>query len=80
MTPKDEAQSIMFELFMDDPLYTVQEAADYCKVSKSTIRKWKREGRIPSVYVCSDIRFRRSDLNKFINENLSWGWVKGNTK
>ena len=79
MTLKDESQSIMFELFMDDPLYTVQEAADYCKVSKSTIQKWRREGRLPCVRA-GDIRFRRSDLNKFINENLSWGWVKGNTK
>jgi excisionase family DNA binding protein len=76
MTLKDEAQSIMFELFMDDPLYTVQEAADYCKVSKSTIQKWRREGRLPYVRA-GDIRFRRSDLNKFINENLSWGRVKG---
>ena len=78
MNLKEEHPPIMFELFMDDPLYTVQEAADYCKVSKSTIQKWRREELLPCVRVFSDIRFRRSDLNKFIAEHVSWGWVKGN--
>ena len=68
-----------FEPFMEDPLYRVQEAADYCKVSKSTIQKWRREGRLPCVRL-GDIRFRRSDLNKFISKNLSWGWAKGISK
>ena len=80
MTQVSDNQQFNFEIYMDDPLYTVQEAAEYCKVSKSTIQKWRREGLLPCVRVFSDIRFRRSDLNKFINENLSWGWVKGNSK
>ena len=80
MTQVSDNQQFNFEIYMDDPLYTVQEAAEYCKVSKSTIQKWRREGLLPCIRVFSDIRFRRSDLNKFINENLSWGWVKGNTK
>ena len=79
MNPEEENRPFEFEPFMDDPLYTVQEAADYCKVSKSTIQKWRRERRLPCIRA-GDIRFRRSDLNKFINENLSWGWVKGNSK
>jgi nitrogen PTS system EIIA component len=78
MTQVSDNQQFNFEIYMDDPLYTVQEAAEYCKVSKSTIQKWRREGLLPCIRVFSDIRFRRSDLNKFINENLSWGWVKGN--
>ena len=76
MNSTSEPQFIDYERFMEDPLLTVQEAADYCKVSKSTIQKWRREGRLPCVKVCSDIRFRRSDLNKFIQMNLSWGWMK----
>ena len=80
MTQVSDNQPFDFKTYMDDPLYTVQEAAEYCKVSKSTIQKWRREGLLPCIRVFSDIRFRRSDLNKFINENLSWGWVKGNTK
>ena len=61
-------------MFTDDPLLTVQEAAIYCKVSKSTINKKRREKLIPYTRAFGDIRFKRSDLNKFIDNFLSWGW------
>lgn len=76
MTQVSDNQPFDFEIYMDDPLYTVQEAAEYCKVSKTTVQKWRREELLPCVRVFSDIRFRRSDLNKFIEKNLSWGWMK----
>ena len=60
-------------MFADDPLLSVQEAACYCKVSKSTINKKRREKSIPCIRAFGDIRFRRSDLNKFIDNSLSWG-------
>ena len=60
-------------MFADDPLLNVQEAADYCKVSKSTINKKRREKSIPCIRAFGDIRFRRSDLNIFIQNGLSWG-------
>ena len=60
-------------MFADDPLLSVQEAADYCKVSKSTINKKRREKSIPCIRAFGDIRFRRSDLNIFIQNGLSWG-------
>jgi excisionase family DNA binding protein len=60
-------------MFADDPLLSVQEAADYCKVSKSTINKKRREKSIPCIRAFGDIRFRRSDLNIFIQNGRSWG-------
>ncbi len=60
-------------MFVDDPLLNVQEAADYCKVSKSTIHKWRREKKLPCIRVFGDIRIRRSDLNMFIQNGLTWG-------
>ena len=60
-------------MFADDPLLSVREAADYCKVSKSTINKKRREKSIPCIRAFGDIRFRRSDLNIFIQNGLSWG-------
>ena len=60
-------------MFADDPLLSVQEAADYSKVSKSTINKNRREKSIPCIRAFGDIRFRRSDLNIFIQNGLSWG-------
>ena len=63
-------------MFTDDPLLTVQEAAIYCKVSKTTINKKRREKLIPCTRAFGDIRFKRSDLNKFIDNGLSWGWTQ----
>lgn len=56
--------------YVDDPLFDVQQAATYCCVSKSTIQKLRRDGIIPAVYPCSDVRFRRSDLNRFIKSRI----------
>lgn len=49
-----------------DPLMTIADAATYCRVSQSTVKKWLREDRLPAVRVTSDARIRRSDLNHFI--------------
>ena len=71
ISPVDNETNL--NMFADDPLLSVQEAADYCKVSKSTINKKRREKSIPCIRAFGDIRFRRSDLNKFIDNSLSWG-------
>jgi excisionase family DNA binding protein len=60
-------------MFADDPLLSVQEAADYCGVCISTINKKRREKSIPCIRAFGDVRFRRSDLNIFIQSGLSWG-------
>jgi excisionase family DNA binding protein len=52
--------------FREDPLMTTAEVADYCRVSESTVKKWRRKGLLPSVNVIADARFRRSDVNLFI--------------
>jgi excisionase family DNA binding protein len=72
-----ETNENSFDPFSDDPLLTVEEAARYCKVSKTTINKWRRELLLPCFRVTSDARFRRSDLNNFIQEHRSWGWTIG---
>ena len=71
ISPVDNETNL--NMFADDPLLSVQEAADYCKVSKSTINKKRREKSIPCIRAFGDIRFRRSDLNIFIQNGLSWG-------
>jgi len=72
----DTNNEFLFDPYADDPLYKPVQAAEYCKVSKTTIGKLRREKKIQCVRVASDVRFRRSDLNRFISENLSWGWYK----
>ena len=65
-----------FDPNADDPLFTVAQAAEYYKVKPTTINKLRREKKIPCVMVTSDARFRRSDLNRYISENISWGLYK----
>lgn len=53
---------------VDDPLLNVRQVATYCSVSPSTVRKWIRTGLIRPVYVISDSRIRRSEVNRYITE------------
>ncbi len=56
--------------FFDDPLLTVEEAADYLKVSVSSVHAMRREKGLAYVKVTADVRFRRSDLNRFISQHI----------
>ncbi len=67
----DTKSDFPFDHNADDPLFTVVQAAEYCKVSKTTINKLRREKQIPCVRVTSDARFRRSDLNRLFAKKLS---------
>ena len=63
-----------FSLYVDDPLMSVEEAAEYLKIGKTTMNKLRRDRKIPCIRVASDARFRRSDLNRFVNDQRRWGW------
>lgn len=63
--------------YMDDPLLTASEGAEYLKVKLTTFNTWRRERKFPCVRICADARFRRSDLNKFAEDHLTWGWMRG---
>jgi len=69
----DTKSDFPFDPNADDPLFTVAQAAEYYKVKPTTINKLRREKKIPCVMVTSDARFRRSDLNRYSIEKLSWG-------
>jgi excisionase family DNA binding protein len=65
-----------FNPYVDDPLLTAEEAAAYLKVKLTTLNTWRREKKLPCIRAFADARYRRSDLNKFINSHRSWGWMK----
>jgi excisionase family DNA binding protein len=48
---------------------TVEDLADYLKMKPQTLRDWAKKGRIPYEPVNSEIRFRRSVIDKWIDEN-----------
>jgi len=53
----------------ENGLLTVQDAADYLAVSKSTLYGWVWQRRIAFVKVGRALRFAMADLEKFIRAN-----------
>lgn len=45
-------------------------AATYLGISTRTLARMKKDGRIPHVRIGRQIRYRRADLDKYLNENL----------
>ena len=52
-----------------EPLMTVEDLAGYLKMKPQTLRDWAKKGRIPYEPVNSEIRFRRSVIDKWIDES-----------
>jgi excisionase family DNA binding protein len=51
-------------------LMTVEEAAAYLRLAPWTIRHWVCQKKIPYVRLGRSVRFRRKDLERFVNQNL----------
>jgi excisionase family DNA binding protein len=58
----------------DNPLLSADDAAEYLSISKTTLNKLVRNGRIIAVRMIADRRFRRSDLNRLVTESLMAEW------
>lgn len=54
---------------MDDRLLTAGEAATYLGYAEGTVRNKAAAGEIPSVKLGTALRFRRSELDAWINEH-----------
>lgn len=54
---------------MDDIL-TVQEVADYLKVSRSTVWRWCNQGRVLAFKAGHGWRVHRSELEKIVGHKL----------
>jgi excisionase family DNA binding protein len=47
---------------LTDGLMTQQEVADFYKVSKKTIVKWQKEGKIKAYAIDNERRYKKSEL------------------
>ncbi len=53
-----------------DPLMTIDQVAAYLGISKNTIYRWNAMGvSIPHFKLGKHLRFRRSDVEKFLEEH-----------
>lgn len=51
-----------------DRLLTVEEAAVLLSVSPKTVRNWVYKGQIPYIKISRIVRFKRSELDRWIEE------------
>jgi len=54
---------------MNEQLMTIKEVADYLNITESTIYTWAQTGKLPAFRVGRLWRFRRSDLDAWLEAN-----------
>ncbi|MBE7467664.1 MAG: helix-turn-helix domain-containing protein [Anaerolineales bacterium] len=58
-------------------VFTVQEVADYLKVSRSTVWRWCNEGKLVAFKAGRGWRVRQWDLEKMLEQELEKANVEG---
>jgi PTS system nitrogen regulatory IIA component len=61
------------EQFMQDDILTIEEVASYLRVSDRTVYDWAQKGEIPAGKIGTVWRFKKSEVEKWVNERLSSG-------
>ena len=56
---------------MDEEILTIEEVAKYLRVSERTVYDWAQKGEIPSGKIGTVWRFKKSEIEKWVNERLS---------
>ena len=60
-------------LIVEDDILTIDEVAKYLRVSERTVYEWAQKGEIPSGKIGTVWRFKRADIEKWVNDRLSAG-------
>ena len=55
---------------MNDSLLTFEATSHYLSINVATLRRYVFENKIPFVKIGKLVRFRKSDLDKFVSANL----------
>ncbi|HAO31020.1 MAG TPA: PTS fructose transporter subunit IIA [Treponema sp.] len=56
---------------MEDDILTIEEVAHYLRVSERTVYDWAQKGEIPSGKIGTVWRFKKSEIERWVNERLS---------
>jgi PTS system nitrogen regulatory IIA component len=56
---------------IDDDILTIDEVAKYLRVSERTVYDWAQKGDIPSGKIGTVWRFKKSEIEKWVNERLA---------
>lgn len=56
---------------MEDTILTIEEVAHYLRVSERTVYDWAQKGEIPSGKIGTVWRFKKSEIERWVNERLT---------
>jgi len=56
---------------MEDDILTIEEVAKYLRVSERTVYDWAQKGEIPSGKIGTVWRFKKSEIERWVNDRLS---------
>ncbi|MBQ3838307.1 MAG: PTS sugar transporter subunit IIA [Treponema sp.] len=56
---------------MDEEILTIEEVAKYLRVSERTVYDWAQKGEIPAGKIGTVWRFKKSEIEKWVNDRLS---------
>lgn len=56
---------------MTDDILTIEEVAKYLRVSERTVYDWAQKGEIPSGKIGTVWRFKKSEIEKWVNDRLT---------
>lgn len=59
------------ETKVEDDILTIEEVAKYLRVSERTVYDWAQKGEIPAGKIGTVWRFKKSEIEKWVNERLS---------
>lgn len=58
---------------MENRLLTSSEVADWLNMDEATVQKMSRAGKLPAVKIGGRYRFRRADLEDWLNRQMTKG-------
>jgi PTS system nitrogen regulatory IIA component len=58
---------------VEDAILTIEEVAKYLRVSERTVYDWAQKGEIPSGKIGTVWRFKKSEIEQWVNNRLSSG-------
>ncbi|MCL2190808.1 MAG: PTS sugar transporter subunit IIA [Treponema sp.] len=58
---------------LEDTILTIEEVAQYLRVSERTVYEWAQKGEIPAGKIGTVWRFKKSEIMRWVNERLSAG-------
>jgi PTS system nitrogen regulatory IIA component len=58
---------------IDDDILTIEEVAKYLRVSERTVYDWAQKGEIPAGKIGTVWRFKKLEIEKWVNDRLSVG-------